>query len=169
VAALAVPAAVFFALAVAHDPLMRAAGEPDPDYPSVVAWLDQHGTPDDAICIWGNSPVLYFEAARPLGCRFVFANYLTGLSPATPSQTDPTVDSSKNAVPVAWDMLEADLASRQPTFVIDASPGNVGYYAKYPPERYPRLAKILACRYASETEIAGLRIYRRLATPRCSG
>jgi hypothetical protein len=169
VTSLAVPAAVFFVLAAAHDPLMRAAGEPDPDYPSVVAWLDAHGTPSDAICIWGNSPVLYFDAARPLGCRFVFANYITGLSPATPSQTDPAVDSSKNAVPVAWDMLESDLATRQPTFLIDASPGNVGYYGKYPPEHYPRLARILACHYASEAEVAGLRIYRRLATPRCSG
>ena len=99
----------------------------------------------------------------------MFANYITGLSPATPSQTDPSVDSSKNTVPVAWDMLEADLAARQPTFLIDASPGNVGFYGKYPPANYPRLARILECRYASEADVAGMRIYRRLATPRCSG
>jgi hypothetical protein len=166
-AMLAVPAAIFFVLAVAHDPMMRAAGEPDPDYPQVVAWLDAHSTPDDAICIWGNSPVLYFDADRPLGCRFVFANYMTGQSPATPSQNDPTVDSSRNIVPAAWDMLEADLAARQPTFVIDASPGDVAYYGKYPPEKFPRLARILLCRYTSEADVAGLRIYRRLETPRC--
>jgi hypothetical protein len=147
---------------------MRAAGEPDPDYPSVVAYLDAHGTPSDAMCIWGNSPVLYFDAARPLGCRFVFANYITGLSPATPSQSDPNVDSSNNAVPIATEMMIADLAERKPTFVIDASVGNVGFYGKYPPEHFPWLAKILSCRYAAETEIAGMRIYRRLATPRCS-
>lgn len=166
--ALAVPASAFFALSVAHDWLMRTAGEPDPDYRSVVAWLDRHGAPDDAICIWGNSPVLYFEAERPLGCRFAFANYLTGLSPATPSQTDPSVDSSPNAVPAAWDMLEADLRSRQPGFVIDASPGNIGYYGKYPPEHYPRLAKVLTCEYNAVVEIAGMRIYRRRASSRCA-
>lgn len=168
IAALAVPAAVFFALAAGHDPLMRAAGEPDPDYASVVAYLDAHGTPTDALCIWGNSPVLYFAAARPLGCRFVFSNYITGMSPATPSQSDPAVESSKNAVPVATEMMVADLAQRQPTFFIDASVGDVGFYGKYPPAKFPWLEKLLACRYVPEIDIAGMRIYRRLATSRCN-
>jgi hypothetical protein len=168
IAMLAVPAAAFFILAAAHGPLMRAADQADPDYASVVAYLDAHGTADDALCVWGNSPVLYFEAARPLGCRFVFSNYITGMSPATPSQTDPLLDSSKNAVPIATDMMVADLAERRPTFIVDDSAGNVDFYGKYPPAKFPWLAKILACRYAPEADIAGMRIYRRLATPRCS-
>lgn len=168
VLALAIPACVFVALAFAHDWVMRAAGQPDPDYRATVAWLDSHAAATDSICIWGNSPVLYFEAARPLGCRFVFANYLTGLSPATPSQTDPTVDSSPNEVPAAWDMLEADLTTRRPAFLIDASPGNVGYYGKYPPENYPRLANVLACDYSPAVEIDGMRIYQRLKNSRCT-
>ena len=168
-AALAVPAVIFVALAVAHDPLMRAAGEPDPDYASVVAWLDQHAPRSAALCIWGNSPVLYFEADRPLGCRFVFANYLTGLSPATPTQTDPSADSTKNVVPIAWDLLEQDLAARRPAFIVDGSPGNIGFYAKYPPQAYPRLAKILACDYREAALVAGMRIYARLPAPRCAG
>lgn len=168
IAMLAVPAAIFFALAAAHDPLMKAAGEPDPDYGAVVTWLDAHGKPDDALCIWGNSPVLYFEAARPLGCRFVFANYITGLSPATPSQSDPSIDSSKNSVPIATDMMIADLAARKPTFLVDGSPGDVAFYGKYPPAKFPWLAKILSCDYEPAADVAGMRIYRRLATPRCS-
>jgi hypothetical protein len=168
IAALAIPALIFFGLAVAHDALMRAAGEPDPDYASVVSWLDAHdASGKQALCIWGNSPVLYWQADRPLGCRFVFANYLTGLSPATPSQTDASFDSSKNIVPQAWDMLESDLATRQPMFIVDGSPGNVGFYAKYPPEAFPRLAKILTCRYRSEAIVAGMRIFKRLPAPRC--
>ncbi len=167
VAALAVPAAIFFALAAGHDPIMRAAGEPDPDYASVVTYLDAHGTPDDALCVWGNSPMLYFAAARPLGCRFVFSNYITGMSPATPSQSDPKIDSSKNAVPVATEMMIADIVARQPTFFVDASVGNVGFYGKYPPTKFPWLEHILSCRYAPEIDIAGMRIYRRLVTPRC--
>ena len=167
IAALAVPALIFFGLAVAHDAVMRAAGEPDPDYGRVVSWLDAHAPRSESLCIWGNSPVLYFEADRPLGCRFVFANYLTGLSPATPTQTDPGADSARNVVPQAWDMLEADLAARQPMFIVDGSPGNVGFYAKYPPEKFPALARVLTCRYQPEDIVAGMRIYRRLPAPRC--
>jgi hypothetical protein len=167
IAALAVPALAFFILAAAHDALMRSAGEPDPDYKSIVAYLDAHGAASDELCIWGNSPVLYFEAKRGLGCRFVFANYITGMSPATPSQTEMTADTSKNAVPIATEMMIHDLADRRPTFFLDASPGNVDFYGKYPPAKFPWLATILACQYAAEADVAGMRIYRRLAAPRC--
>ena len=166
VTALVVPAAGYLALAVLHDQLMQWYGEPDPDYARVVDWLEPRGP--GAICVWGNSPVLYFAADRPLGCRFAFANYLTGASPATATQTDPTVDSSRNIVPEAWDMLERDLAERRPRYVIDGSPGNVSFYGKYPPEKFPRLARILACGYDAQAQVAGMRIYERLATPRCS-
>jgi hypothetical protein len=163
--AIGVPAITYLALGVLHDRVMAWYGEPDPEYRRVVDWLDARG--DGALCVWGNSPVLYFEAARPLGCRFVFANYLTGASPATASQTDASVDSSRNIVPEAWAMLERDLAERRPRFIVDGSPGNVAYYGKYPPARFPRLARVLDCAYAPAAEVAGMRIYERRATPRC--
>ena len=165
IAAAALPALAFAALAALHDPVMRAYGEPDPDYARVVAALDRRGP--GALCVWGNSPVLYFLAERPLGCRFSFANYLTGLSPATATQSDPTVDSSRNVVPEAWDMLEVDLAERAPRFIVDGSPGNVAFYGKYPPARFPRLARVLACAYDAVDEVAGMRIYERRAAARC--
>jgi len=168
VVCLALPATVFFVLSLAHDRLMAAAGEPDPDYQPVVTWLDDHAPRSGKLCIWGNSPNLYFDAGRPLGCRFVFANYLTGLSPATSTQTDPAVDSSANIVPEAWDMLELDLLKRSPEFIVDASPGNVAFYGKYPPSKFPRLWKILQCHYEPAATVAGMRIYRRLAIPRCT-
>ena len=59
--------------------------------------------------MWGNVPVLYFEADRPLGSRFVFSNYLTGLSPATRTQSDPSADASANVVAESWEMFVADL------------------------------------------------------------
>jgi hypothetical protein len=167
IAALGVPAVAYLALATLHDQVMRWYGEPDPDYARVVAALDRRG--DGALCVWGNSPVLYFAADRPLGCRFPFANYLTGASPATATQTDPTVDSSRNIVPEAWDMLERDLAERRPRFVVDGSPGNVAFYGKYPPARFPRLQRVLDCSYDVADEVAGMRIYERRAAPRCAG
>jgi len=168
VACLALPATVFFVLSLVHDRLMAAAGEPDPDYRPVVTWLDDHAPRSNKLCIWGNSPILYFDANRPLGCRFVFANYLTGLSPATSTQTDPAVDSSANIVPEAWDMLELDLLKRSPQFIVDASPGNVAFYGKYPPSKFPRLWKILQCNFEPAATVAGMQIYRRLAIPRCT-
>jgi len=168
VVATAVPAALFLVAGALHDQVMTWAGQPDPAYAQVAAWLDAHGRPDDALCVWGNSPVLYFEADRPLGCRFVFANYLTGLSPATATQTDPSVDSSGNIVADAWDMLEDDLAIRRPTFIVDGSPGDVGFYGKYPPAHFPRLARILSCDYRPVADVAGMRIYRRRAPSPCA-
>ena len=168
VLAIAVPALGYLVLSALHDELMLWYGEPDPDYASVADWLDQRDPGgDQALCIWGNSPVLYFEAERPLGCRFVFSNYLTGLSPATATQTDPTVDSSPNIVAEAWPMLERDLGERQPRFIVDGSPGNVGLYGKYPPVKFPRLSRVLACAYEPRADIAGMRIYERRPDPRC--
>lgn len=163
--AIAVPAAAYLLLGALHDRMMAWYGEPDPDYPSVVAWLDARGA--GGLCVWGNSPVLYFEANRPLGCRFVFSNYLTGLSPATTTQSDATVDSSRYIVREAWPMLEADLDQRQPRFIVDGSPGNVAFYGKYPPSKFPPLARVLACAYDARADVAGMRIYERRAQPVC--
>jgi len=164
-AAIAVPAVVYLVLGALHDEVMVWYGEPDPDYASVVAALDARG--DGALCVWGNSPVLYFEAARPLGCRFVFANYLTGASPATASQTDASVDTSRYVVREAWTMLERDFAERQPRFVVDGSPGDVGFYGKYPPWKVPQLARMLDCAYDPVAVVAGMQIYERRAGARC--
>jgi hypothetical protein len=167
IAAAAIPAAAFLVLGAIHDQMMTWAGQPDPDYAQVAAWLDAHGAPDDALCIWGNSPVLYWEADRPLGCRFVFANYLTGLSPATAGQSDPTIDTARGIVPEAWNMLDDDLRARRPAFIVDGSAGDVAFYGKYPVARYPRLAHVLACDYAAAADVIGMRIYQRLPQGRC--
>jgi hypothetical protein len=163
--AIGAPALAYLALGALHDRVMAWYGEPDPDYARVVAWLDQRGP--GALCVWGNSPVLYFEAERPLGCRFAFSNYLTGASPATATQSDASVDSSRNIVAEAWPMLERDLATRQPRFIVDGSPGDVAHYGKYPPAKFPRLARVLDCGYDPLAEVAGMRIYERRARSRC--
>lgn len=161
------PAVVYLVLGVLHDRVMTWYGEPDPDYARVVAELDRLG--DGGLCVWGNSPVLYFAAARPLGCRFVFANYLTGASPATATQTDPGLDTSRNIVPEAWTMLARDLDTRGPRFIVDGSPGNVAFWGKYPPAKFPALARVLDCDYEPAADVAGMRIYERRAGHRRPG
>jgi hypothetical protein len=64
-------------------------------------------------------------------------------------------------------MLERDLDARRPRFLVDASPGNVAFYGKYPPRSFPRLARILDCDYAPAADVAGMRIYLRRPATRC--
>jgi hypothetical protein len=157
-----VPAVGFFLVAVFYDQVVAAAGEPEPDYQRMARFIDAHANPRDSLAIWGNLPVLYFMAERPLGTRFVFSNYMSGLSPATRTQSDPLVDASPNIVPESWDMFEQDLATRMPRVFIDTSPGNVGAYGKFPPSRFPRLSAILARDYRAVGDVAGVRLYERV-------
>jgi 4-amino-4-deoxy-L-arabinose transferase-like glycosyltransferase len=161
VAALAVPAAAFFLLGIGQPRVMAVAGQPEPDYAAMTAFIQAHSQPDDGLFVWGNLPVLYFDAGRPLGSRFAFANYLTGLSPATRSQSDPSMDTKANIVPESWDMLEADLAQRRPRLFVDTSPGDVGHYGKFPPASFPQLQTILDRDYRSLGEVAGVRVFER--------
>ena len=156
--AMVVPAGLFLLLGVFHQPVMAAVGHAEPDYPAMAAFLDANSRPEDRLLIWGNTPVLYFEAGRPLGCRFAFSNYQTGLSPATRSQSDPAADSSANIVPESWDMFENDMATRRPRLFVDTSPGNIGYYGKYPPAKYPRLKAILDRDYFSIGRVGGAEV-----------
>jgi 4-amino-4-deoxy-L-arabinose transferase-like glycosyltransferase len=161
VAGAALPAAVFFFIGVFHGPVMAALGQAEPDYPAIAAFVDAHCRPEDRLVIWGNAPVLYFEANRPLGSRFAFSNYLTGLSPATRTQSDPKADSSANIVDGSWDMFESDLEERRPRLFVDTSPGDIGSYGKFPPAKYPRLKAILDRDYVSIGEVAGARVFAR--------
>lgn len=153
---LVVPATIYFVLGLAHDRVMMWAGQPDPDYRNVIAMLDTLAPRTSSICIWGNSPVLYFRAERPLGCRFTFANYLTGLVAGEPRD-----DAAAHVVPQAWSMFEDDLANRRPQFILDASPGDVAYYGAFSPDRFPALATALHRDYREITTIDGIRIFER--------
>lgn len=157
-AAVAVPAVAFFLVATLQGPVLAAASKPAPDYQRMVDLIDAYARPGDSLVVWGNVPVLYFMAERPLGTRFVFSNYMTGLSPATPSQFDPAVDASPNIVPESWDMFEADIAARRPRLFVETSPGNVAAYGKFPPSNFPRLQALLQRDYSPVGEAAGIRL-----------
>jgi hypothetical protein len=163
IAAVGVPVAAFFLIGVEQHALWTAAGVVEPDYRTLAGFIDVHSRATDALAVWGNAPTLYFEANRPLGTRFVFSNYQTGLSPATRSQSDPGFDASVNVLPESWEMFEADLAARKPRLFVDTSPGNIAAYGKFPPSRYPRLQAILARDYAPLAEVDGARVFVRRA------
>ena len=164
-AAMGVPALAFVLIGIFQGRVMAAAGKPEPDYGRMASLIDAHAGPDQGLVVWGNLPVLYFAAERPLGTRFAFSNYQTGLSPATRTQSDPNVDASANIVPESWDMFSEDIATRKPAVIVDTSPGNVAEYGKFPPARFPRLRDILDRDYRPVGEVAGVRVLlrRRLA------
>ncbi len=160
-AAMGLPAVVFLLIGVLRIPAAKAVGLGAPDYQAIAGFVRAHSAPTDQLVVWGNIPVLYFEADRPLGSRFVFSNYLTGLSPATRSQSDPHADASANVVAESWEMFVADLACRLPLLFVDSSPGNLGAYGKFPLSRFPRLQAIVDRNYAPIAEVAGTRIFVR--------
>lgn len=157
--AVLVPVSLFAVTAIAPGPFVALRGRTPPRYPDVVQWFQ--GRAPGSICVWGNSPELVARLQRPLGCRFVFANYLTGASPATASQTDATVDASPNIAPGAWSRFEQDLRIRQPAYLLDASFGDVDYYGKFPPSRFSVLRLILVQDYVELGTVAGFRVYQR--------
>jgi hypothetical protein len=142
-------------------PAAKAVGVGAPDYQAIAEFVRAHSAPTDRLVVWGNLPVLYFEADRPLGSRFVFSNYLTGLSPATRTQFDPSADASANIVAESWEMFVADLNSRLPKIFVDTSPGNLGAYGKFPLSRFPRLEAIVDRNYSPIGEVGGTRIFVR--------
>jgi hypothetical protein len=157
-AAVGVPTAAFFLVATLQGPVLAAAGKPAPDYQRMVDLIEAFARPGDSLVVWGNVPVLYFMAERPLGTRFVFSNYMTGLSPATPSQSDTSVDASPNIVAESWDMFAADMAARRPRLFVDTSPGNVAAYGKFPPSNFHRLQALLQQDYRPVATAAGIQL-----------
>jgi 4-amino-4-deoxy-L-arabinose transferase-like glycosyltransferase len=160
-AAMGVPAAAFLLIGLLHAPGAQAIGAVAPDYRAIAGFVRTHSAPGDGLVVWGNVPVLYFEADRPLGSRFVFSNYLTGLSPATRTQSDPNADASANVVGESWEMFVADLGDRLPRLFVDTSPGNLGAYGKFPLSRFPRLQAIVDRNYSPIGEVAGTRVFAR--------
>jgi len=159
--ALAAPAAVFFGFNVLPELTSRVVYG-DPDYWTVGRAAAERTRPGDDIWVWGNVPQIYYAAEREPGVRFTFCNYLTGLSPGTPSEYDPAVDPRANAVTAAWDMVVADLDDRRPTLVLDTAAAGMKSYGKFPVGSFPVLARYLGTHYRIEGTVNGVVFYRRI-------
>ena len=118
--------------------------------------------PSDSIWIWGNVPRLYYSANRRSGTRFTFCNYLTGLSPGTPSEYDARVDPSGPSEPQAWSQVLSDLTTRQPRLILDTAAAHWKSYGKFPIKRYPEFSRYLAEHYRNSGAIDGAIVYDRV-------
>jgi hypothetical protein len=160
----ALPALLFFALASFARPLTARLDEREPPYEEVAADIDRLTTPDERIFVWGNSPQLYVLSRRPMGTRFSSANFVTGESPGTPTETGAR-NADLNQDPVRWQMLFDDLERRRPALLVDAAAAGWDGYGKYPLARYPRLRDYVERHYRPVERDAGVTLYRRLAQP----
>ena len=157
----AAPALLFFALATFARPLAARLDEHEPPYDGVAARIDQLTAPEERIFVWGNSPQLYVLARRPMGTRFSSANFVTGESPGTPTETGAR-DADLNQDPARWQMLFDDLERRRPPLLVDAAAAGWDGYGKYPLARYPRLRAYVDQHYRPVETDAGVTLYRRL-------
>ncbi len=157
----ALPALLFFALATFARPLTARLDEGEPPYDEVAAAIDRLTTPDERIFVWGNSPQLYVLSRRPMGTRFSSANFVTGESPGTPTETGAR-NADLNQDPVRWQMLFDDLERRRPALLVDAAAAGWDGYGKYPLARYPRLRAYVERHYRPVAHDAGVTLYRRL-------
>ena len=125
----------------------------DPDYRQASAYVRARTQPADRVFVWGWFPALYVDADRCPASRFVYTHLLSGAR----SQSGATTRG--HLVPEAWPMLLADLERAPPVYILDTSPGRYDY--PFPPEHYPPLAALLSSAYDLETEIAGVRVFKR--------
>jgi hypothetical protein len=160
-ALLGAPAIVFFGIAVAPELTAKLVYAADPDYTAIGRAVAARSLPTDTVWVWGNVPQIYATAERAPGVRFTFCNYLTGLSPGSRSELDPTYDSRKNAVPGAWDMVVHDLDANRPAVIVDTAAGKMKSYGKFPVESFPVLASYLRAHYRADGEVDGAVLYRR--------
>jgi hypothetical protein len=161
IALLVVPATLYAIVATIGDPPGKWLDPGAPDLRAIGRAIADRTRADETIWVWGNAPQIYFEARRRPGVRFTFCNYLTGLSPATPSEHDPSVDPEANAVASAWPDVIADLDAHAPTIVVDTATAALKSYGKFPVARYPVLARYLADHYRVDAIVDGATLYRR--------
>jgi hypothetical protein len=153
---------VFFGIAWSPRLAGRLFSGDDPDWRLIGQAAAAATAPTDRIWVWGNVPQIYYAADRRQGARFSFCNYLTGLSPATPSEEDPRVDPTPHAVRGAEAMAVEDLARNRPALLLDTAPHDVKHYGRFPVHRWPALGAYVDAHYRAGLTVAGVVFYRRI-------
>ena len=153
IAFLVVGSAGFMLTAVLWDTTTDGLVTPKPDYRRAAAYVKSHSPPDARVFVWGWFPALYVYADRCPSTRFVYTHLLTGSAASG-------TEARGHNVPEAWDMLMTDLNADPPAFIFDTATGEYGFEA-FPIAAYGRLASFVNARYVVDTEVEGIRIYRR--------
>ncbi|MFL5815514.1 MAG: ArnT family glycosyltransferase [Bdellovibrionia bacterium] len=163
-AAIAIPALFFFAISLKPEATHAIFDAGEPDWERVGQAISRQSKPDDTLFVWGNVPELYHYSQRKMGTRFSFCNYLTGLSPGTRSEYDPSYQPAQ--VSEAWPLLLQDLQNRRPSIIVDTASAGWKSYAKFGISRYPEFQAFLKAHYRAidrtPASLGGATLYRRI-------
>jgi len=140
----------------------RWLDDDDVDYETLGKAVAGRTKLSDTIWVWGNAPRIYYVARRRSGVRFSFCNYLTGLSPGTPSEYGAGVDPLGRTNRYAWALVFEDLTTRRPRLILDTASAHLKSYAKFPISNFPDLEKYLSVHYRSTGSVNGAVIYDRI-------
>lgn len=159
---LVLPSLGFFLLACWPETAMRWLNANDPVWPTLGRQIAAYKQPGDTLFVWGNAPLVHHFSDLPMGTRYSFCNYLTGMSPATPSERSAQrARGHGEATHRAWKALIDDLRIRRPTLIVDTAQAGFKGYGKYPLGDYHMLSRLLAEQYDEVGEAQGAIIYRR--------
>lgn len=164
-ASIAVPTAFFFAISIVPHATRALYDSEDPDWSLVGQAIADQSKSDDTLFVWGNAPAVYHYSHRKMGTRFSFCNYLTGLSPGTRSEYDPSYQPA--SVNEAWPLLYQDLQTRRPTMILDTAAAGWKSYSKFEISRYPEFQAYLKAHYRPVNNrrpaaLEGATLYRRI-------
>ena len=157
-----VPSTLFFTIAMLPAQTRPWLNPDDPDVDAIGRAIAAATSPDETIWVWGNVPQLYHTADRRSGVRYTFCNYLTGLSPAAPSEDEAGVESREHEVPGAWSLALHDLQVHPPALIVDTAAAGLKSYGKYPISAYPVLALTLRRHYSQVARVDGVVLWRRI-------
>jgi hypothetical protein len=127
-------------------------------------YLLEHAHPEDRIFVWGQSASVYLDAHLRPASRYITTFPLTGYVFGGMIRG---IDTRSRILPGAWDNLQRDFAHHPPAFIVDteAAPD-----ARYPIERFPVLAKLVATDFepltgGAQDVVYGRRVRARPAVP----
>jgi hypothetical protein len=131
-----------------------------PDWSQIGQEISQQTRSDETLFVWGNVPPLYYFSHRRPGTRFTFCNYLTGLSPGTPSEYESKAELAE--FDESWPLLMKDLEVKRPAWILDTASAGWKGYGKYPIARYPEFGAYLSTHYREDGSVHGAALYRRI-------
>jgi hypothetical protein len=151
---IAFPVAAWWAFDLTADPLTYDFSGAIPQHEAVSAYIHDNSSQSDRVFVWGDWPALYVESDRLMSGRF--PGFLRGFARGTS-----LAPNNWDTAPDVWPLLQADLDTRPPAFIVDTAAAGWSDFSMYPMSNYPVLADLVASRYHVVATVDGVVIYAR--------